>query len=60
MSEPSGESKKDRVIADSGWGIKPDDQPANAADAGQHACRVYPYNPSEPDAVSRPSENRSR
>ena len=42
---------RDRVIADSGWGIKPDDQPANAADAGKHACRVYPYDPTEPDVV---------
>ena len=43
---------KDRKIADSGWGIKPDDQPANAASAPQEAAiTVYRYTPAEPDAV---------
>jgi len=45
--------QRDKVIADTGWGIKPDDQPANAADAsgraeGVRGCR---YDPDEPDAV---------
>ena len=43
---------RDRVFADSGWGIKPDDQPANAADARKgHAIRVYPYRADEPDVI---------
>ena len=43
---------KDRKIADSGWGIKPDDQPANAASAPQEAAiKVYRYTRAEPDAV---------
>ena len=42
---------RDRVIADSGWGIKPDDQPANTAEAGDRACRTYPYDPCEVDVV---------
>ena len=42
---------KDRVIADSGWGIKPDDQPANTAEAGDDACRAYRYDASQPDVV---------
>ena len=45
--------EKDRKIADSGWGIKPDDQPANTADAGDGAIRVYRYRADEPDAVRR-------
>jgi hypothetical protein len=44
---------RDRVIADSGWGIKPDDQPANAADAGPDAARFYRYDASEPDVVRK-------
>jgi hypothetical protein len=44
---------RDRVLADTGWGIKPDDQPANAAEAGAGAARAYAYDPSEPDVVRR-------
>jgi hypothetical protein len=45
-------SDRDRVFADSGWGIKPDDQPANAADArAGHAIRTYPYRADEPDVI---------
>ena len=53
MSDPKDSIKRDRVIADSGWGIKPDDQPANASEAGQAACRVYRYDPKEPDVVRK-------
>jgi hypothetical protein len=42
---------RDKVIADTGWGIKPDDQPANAAEAAGRAANTYRYDPSEPDAV---------
>ena len=46
--------RRDRVIADTGWGIKPDDQPSNAAEAGGGgACRAYRFDPAEPDAVRR-------
>ena len=45
------ESERDRVIADSGWGIKPDDQPANAAEAGDGATRVWRYDRSRADEV---------
>lgn len=40
----------DRVIADSGWGVKPDDQPANAEDTAEDD-RGYRYRPDDPDAV---------
>src|SRR4051812_3483784 len=50
-SPPDDPRQRDRVIADSGWGIKPDDQPANAAEAGDGAPRGYRYDPSEPDVV---------
>jgi hypothetical protein len=43
--------EKDKKIADSGWGIKPDDQPANAAQADAAGIRVYRYNPAEPQVV---------
>jgi hypothetical protein len=45
--------ERDRKIADSGWGIKPDDQPANAAEAAHRAAPNYRYDPSEPDVVRR-------
>ncbi|MAE63010.1 MAG: hypothetical protein CMJ18_01955 [Phycisphaeraceae bacterium] len=41
---PSDPNSKDRVIADSGWGIKPDDQPANADDTDS-ASRRFVYEP---------------
>ena len=53
MAEQRSASDRDRVIADSGWGIKPDDQPANTAEAGADARRSYRYDPAEPDVVRR-------
>ena len=51
MSEKSSHDR-DRVFADSGWGIKPDDQPANAGEAPEEAAiRLYRYRSDEPDAV---------
>ena len=44
---------RDRVIADTGWGIKPDDQPANAAEAGDGALRHYRYDPVEADVLRK-------
>jgi hypothetical protein len=40
---------KDKVIADTGWGVKPDDQPANAAEA--EGVRTFRYDPSLPDVI---------
>ncbi len=42
--------QRDRVIADSGWGVKPDDQPANADEAGSTSAG-YRYDPGDADAV---------
>src|SRR5438552_2676643 len=42
---------RDRKIVDSGWGIKPDDQPANKDEAGKDALRGYRYDPAEPDVI---------
>ena len=53
MSQPQDHSGRDRKIADSNWGIKPDDQPANAGQAGDGAPRTYRYDPNEPDVVRR-------
>src|SRR5215467_9873906 len=53
MPEQPENPDRDRVIADSGWGIKPDDQPANAAERGADANHVYPYDPAEPDLVRK-------
>ena len=44
---------RDRVIADSGWGIKPDDQPSNTREAGPAALRAYRYDPNEPDVLRK-------
>ena len=46
-------SDRDRKIADTGWGIKPDDQPSNTTEAGAAAARNYRYDPAEPDVVRR-------
>src|SRR5436190_17974603 len=47
-------SDRDRSFADSGWGIKPDDQPANAADArAEDARKIYRYRADEPDVIRR-------
>ena len=53
MSAHNRTQERDRVIADSGWGVKPDDQPANASEAAHRASRVYRYDPGEPDVVRR-------
>jgi hypothetical protein len=53
MSSNNRPIERDRVIADSGWGIKPDDQPANASEAAHRAAPVYRYDPTEPDVVRR-------
>src|SRR5438445_10169520 len=46
-------SERDRKIADTGWGIKPDDQPSNTKEVGQDATRVYRYDRNEPDVVRK-------
>ncbi len=43
---------RDRVIADSGWGVKPDDQPANAGNTADHD-RGYTYDPNDDQAVPK-------
>ena len=53
MSDTPNPFQKDRVIADTGWGIKPDDQPSNAAEAGPSATSTFRYDPAEPDAVRK-------
>jgi hypothetical protein len=42
---------RDRKIADSNWGIKPDDQPANTREVGDGALRVYQYDANEPNVI---------
>ena len=44
---------RDRVIADTGWGIKPDDQPSNTAEAPKDAARAYRYDPADPDVLKK-------
>ena len=44
---------RDRKIADTGWGIKPDDQPSNTAEVGEDASRSYRYVVSDPEVVKK-------
>jgi len=55
MSNDSPQPSRDRVLADTGWGVKPDDQPANVADAGPSATNTFLYNAhkDEADVVRR-------
>ena len=46
------EPDRDKVISDTGWGVKPDDQPANAGQTPDD-LRKYPYRPDEPDVVRK-------
>ena len=41
---------RDKVISDSGWGVKPDDQPANAGQTPDDQ-RQYAYRPDEPEVI---------
>jgi hypothetical protein len=54
MPDEANEKPRDRVIADTGWGIKPDDQPSNVnearAAAGKNG-RVLHYDPAGPNPV---------
>lgn len=43
--------QKDKVIADTGWGIKPDDQPANRSESAA-ASDVYHYDPRQENVVA--------
>ena len=45
--------ERDCPIADSGWGVKPDDQPSNASEATHRASPVYHYDPGDAGAVRR-------
>ena len=45
--------QKDRIIADTGWGIKPDDQPSNSAEAKPGTNGVWKYDPAEPDVLRK-------
>lgn len=53
MAEAEQLSRRDRVIVDSGWGVKPDDQPANADEAGGQVPNVVPYDSAAADMVKR-------
>lgn len=44
-------TRKDKKIADSGWGIKPDDQPANNDEAPTETPTEYHYEPGDENAV---------
>jgi hypothetical protein len=44
---------KDRVIADTGWGIKPDDQPSNVSEARSGSNGVWKYDPADPDVLRK-------
>ena len=46
-------NKPDKVIANTGWGVKPDDQPANASEATHNDAGGYHYRPDEPDVVRK-------
>ncbi|HLX60767.1 MAG TPA: hypothetical protein VKX17_05745 [Planctomycetota bacterium] len=50
MSTSRSHHNRDRVIADTGWGIKPDDQPSNRGEAPA-AKDVVAYNPAEPNVI---------
>ena len=41
---------KDKVIADTGWGVKPDDQPANRSEAAAPSD-VVTYDPKHPEII---------
>jgi hypothetical protein len=56
MPDEANEKPRDRVIADTGWGIKPDDQPSNvdearAAPAGANNGRVLHYDAAVPNPI---------
>ena len=50
MSHEHPPKHKDKVIADTGWGVKPDDQPANRKEAAAPAD-VYNYDPNEKEII---------
>lgn len=42
-NDDQSDANRDRVIADTGWGVKPDDQPSNASEVGDANGRVFEY-----------------
>ena len=53
MSQNPEQQSRVRVIADTGWGIKPDDQPSNTAEAPKDAARAYRYDPADPEVLKK-------
>src|SRR5688572_11243998 len=51
--DPDQHPDRDRVIADTGWGIKPDDQPSNASEVAGRATPTWKYDPAEPGVVRK-------
>jgi len=47
---PEQKTTRDKVIADTGWGVKPDDQPSNRNEA-RGAADFVVYNPDEPNVI---------
>ena len=42
--------KRDKVIADTGWGVKPDDQPSNRGESAAPVDSVQ-YDPKQPEVI---------
>jgi len=53
MTQRPDQHDRDRVIADSGWGVKPDDQPANVDEAKVCSGRELTYDASDEQVVRR-------
>lgn len=51
MSKQKPHHDRDKVIADTGWGIKPDDQPSNAQEAAGRAAAVFRYDAGNAEVV---------
>jgi hypothetical protein len=51
MSDRKPQHDRDKVIADTGWGIKPDDQPSNAGEVAGKAATTFRYDPAMPNVV---------
>lgn len=49
--DKQGPHDRDRVLADTGWGVKPDDQPANTHEVAEDVARSYRYEKGTADAV---------
>ncbi len=60
MNRSADGNERDKVLASTGWGVKPDDQPANAEEVADNAKAPMRYDRDEPDILAKILQRQRR